>query len=263
MKIMMSRLRKGVLIITVWTLGTSIGYAQYNYFAKSGTIEFEKKVNMYAKLKARVEPGNVSMIRDYEYYRKTEPQFVVTKGTLSFNGKQSVYQGAGPEGALSRVVGREPWALTENTVFTDFESGDVMAVKKVFEEELVVRDRQQDILWKFTNEVRDIAGYECRRANGLVADSIYVVAFYSVDIVPNGGPESFSGLPGMILGVALPHEHVTWFATKVELGERSVKAPQPPKGGREMDREELEVYLRENLSDWGGLGKEAIEAFLL
>ena len=259
----MNILRKGLLIITVWVLGVSVGHAQYNYFARSGTIEFDKKVNMYAKLKARVEPGNVYMIRDYEYYRKTEPQFVVTKGTLSFNGKQSVYRGAGPEGVLSRVVGREPWALTENTVFTDFESGDVMAVKKVFEEELVVRDRQQDILWKFTNEVRDIAGYECRRANGLVADSIYVVAFYSVDIVPNGGPESFSGLPGMILGVALPHEHVTWFATKVELGERSVKAPQPPKGLSEMDRDGLEAYLRENLSNWGDLGSEAIEAFSL
>lgn len=260
---MINILRKGFLIITVWVLGTSIGHAQYNYFAKSGRIEFEKKVNMYAKLKARVEPGNLFMIRDYEYYRKTEPQFVTTKGSLSFNDKRSVYQGDGPTGALSRVVGREPWALTENTVFTDFESGDMTAIKKVFEEEIVVRDTQQDILWKFTNEVRDIAGFDCRRANGLIADSIYVVAFYSVDIVPNGGPESFSGLPGMILGVALPHEHVTWFATKVELGEQSIKAPQLPKGLNEMDRDGLEVYLRENLNDWGGLGREAIEAFSL
>ncbi len=30
-----------------------------------------------------------------------------------------------------------------------------------------------------------------------------------------GGPESFAGLPGMIPGVALPHDNVTWFATRV------------------------------------------------
>jgi GLPGLI family protein len=46
-------------------------------------------------------------------------------------------------------------------------------------------------------------------------DSIYVVAFYTDQIPVSGGPESFTGLPGMILGVALPYEHITWFATKV------------------------------------------------
>lgn len=239
-------------------------YAQYHYFVKSGTIEFEKKVNMYAKLKARVEPGNMYMIRDYEYFRKTEPQFVVTKGSLSFNSKQSLYRDTGREGAISRVVGREPWAMTKNRVFTNFESGDVIAVKTVYEEGIVVRDKQPTILWKFTNESRDIAGYECRRANGLIGDSVYVVAFYSVDILPNGGPESFSGLPGMILGVALPHENVTWFATKVELGEAEpVKAPAIPERAEQMDREGLEKYLRKNLKNWGDRGGEAMKAFLL
>ncbi len=47
-------------------------------------------------------------------------------------------------------------------------------------------------------------------------DSIYVVAFYTDEILTTGGPESFTGLPGMILGIAIPHEHVSWFATKVE-----------------------------------------------
>jgi GLPGLI family protein len=34
-----------------------------------------------------------------------------------------------------------------------------------------------------------------------------------------GGPENFSGLPGMILGIAMPRANVTWFATKLELAE--------------------------------------------
>jgi GLPGLI family protein len=46
-------------------------------------------------------------------------------------------------------------------------------------------------------------------------DSIYVVAFYTDQIPVSGGPESFTGLPGMILGIALPYEHITWFATKI------------------------------------------------
>jgi GLPGLI family protein len=166
--------------------------------------------------------------------------------------------------AGSPVAAREPWVVVRNTVFTDFKSSEVMIVKNVFGEDIAVKDDQSGILWKFTNEVRDIAGYECRRANGLIGDSVYVVAFYSVEIIPKGGPESFSGLPGMILGVALPHENVTWFATRLELGEAGpIKAPVVPNRIKQMDRGELEIYLRENVKDWGDLGLEALKAFLL
>ena len=50
-------------------------------------------------------------------------------------------------------------------------------------------------------------------------DSVYVIAFYTDQITTTGGPESFNGLPGMILGVAIPRINTTWFATKLELVE--------------------------------------------
>ena len=91
-----------------------------------------------------------------------------------------------------------------------------MSQKTVFEQTFLVEDTLRRIKWKITDETRPIAGFNCRRANALIMDSICVVAFYTDEILTTGGPESFSGLPGMILGIALPHEHITWFATKVE-----------------------------------------------
>jgi GLPGLI family protein len=41
-------------------------------------------------------------------------------------------------------------------------------------------------------------------------DSVYIVAFYAEDIHVSSGPESFTGPPGMILKLSLPHEHVIW-----------------------------------------------------
>lgn len=260
------KILKGLLMLMVVALlDLQTAYGQYNYFAKSGRIEFEKKVNMFAKLKARLPPGNVYMQKDYEEYRRTMPQFVTTKTSLSFNNEESLYQVVEtPSLSGSRVAAREPWAVAKNTVFTDFESEEMVVLKDVFGEDIVMADKQPDILWKFTNEVRDIAGYECRRANGLIGDSVYVVAFYSVDILPKGGPESFSGLPGMILGVALPHEHVTWFATKVELVDKvQIEAPEAHNRAKQMNRRELDAYIRENLKNWGDLGTEAMKAFLL
>ncbi|ULT40412.1 GLPGLI family protein [Niabella defluvii] len=42
-----------------------------------------------------------------------------------------------------------------------------------------------------------------------------MVAFYTDEIITKAGPESFNGLPGMILGLAIPHQHITIFATSV------------------------------------------------
>lgn len=78
------------------------------------------------------------------------------------------------------------------------------------------------ITWRMTDEYREIAGYNCRRANGLTPDSIYVVAYYANELPVSGGPESINGLPGMILGLVVPSQHVSYFANKVELSNQVV-----------------------------------------
>ena len=91
----------------------------------------------------------------------------------------------------------------------------MQTLKQAFEKSFLVKDSIKKIKWKLTDETREIAGYQCHRANALFFDSIYVVAFYTDEILTKGGPESFNGLPGMILGIAIPHQHITIFATKV------------------------------------------------
>jgi GLPGLI family protein len=75
-------------------------------------------------------------------------------------------------------------------------------------------------------------------------DSIYVVAFYSDQIVVRGGPESFWGLPGMIMGVVLPHEYTTWYATKVYLEPKSFMN-SGLKDNKTIRRSDLERLLAE------------------
>jgi GLPGLI family protein len=114
-----------------------------------------------------------------------------------------------------------------------------------------------------TSETRNIAGFECRRANALIMDSIYVVAFYTDEIITPGGPESFCGLPGMILGVALPHQHVTWFATK--LIDESLKPAdfKIPTKGKVVTNASLKESLKESLKDWGKYGVKYIQQAVL
>lgn len=244
-------------------LCSQFSFAQHAYFVESGKIEFEKKVNMFAKLKDRAKEDNFFAEKIYEDYRKNQPQFVTSKSTLTFSPEGSVYQFVEQESQRSSFV-QDPWLMAQNNVYRNFNTDSVVAIRKVYDESFVVKDKKQDILWKITAETREIAGYNCRRANGLIQDSIYVVAFYAEEIIPTGGPESFSGLPGMILGAALPHENVTWFATKVELTKPIVKAPTEfPRRAKQVSRKELEESLRKSMKGWGVWGNDALKAFLL
>lgn len=250
------------LCILTFMLNTTSGFAQHAYFVESGKIEFEKKVNMFAKLKDRTKSSTFGE-KIYEEYRKSQPQFVTSKSTLSFSLEKSVYKFEEQENQQMGFFS-DPWLMVKNTVYRNFKTDSLVSVRNVYGEEFVVTDKKQDVLWKLTNETREIAGYQCRRANGLIRDSIYVVAFYADEIVPSGGPESFSGLPGMILGLALPHENITFFATKVELTKPELNGPiAAPRRAKKISGTEYEDYLKKAMKNWGEWRIDAFKAFVL
>ena len=56
-----------------------------------------------------------------------------------------------------------------------------------------------------------------KKAVTKICDSVVVVAFYTDQIPVQAGPENFNGLPGMILGIAVPRLGTTIFATSISL----------------------------------------------
>lgn len=67
-----------------------------------------------------------------------------------------------------------------------------------------------------TDNTRKLAGYECRMAIYRKNDSTNLYAWYAEELVPSVGPETFSGLPGTILGLATEDGGVVYFAKSVE-----------------------------------------------
>ncbi len=86
-------------------------------------------------------------------------------------------------------------------------------------------------------------------------DSVFVVAFYTDEITVPGGPESFSGLPGTILGLVINRVHTTWYATKVEVNSVDEKDIVPPQKGEKTNEEHLKEALKKAMSDWGEYGQ--------
>jgi GLPGLI family protein len=225
---------------------------QNTIFLTEGKIEFEKKLNLYAQLDDDAWS---------DQQKKTMPQFKTSYFDLLFSGNKTLYRPGRENPDNSRLA---PQPAEDNIIYSDLDNAKMIAQKKVFEQIFLVEDSVRKIRWKITDETRTIAGLECRRANALVMDSIYVVAFYTDEIISSGGPESFSGLPGMILGIALPHQHVTWFATRVQAIKVDEGALPAPQKGKKVTNASLKETLTESLKNWDRkFARQYIQATLL
>lgn len=238
--------------------------AQHAHFTTSGKIEFDKNMNMYALIKKRFNKDNESFMQQiYDIYVKNNPQFRVLKSTLTFSDNKTLFVPIEPEATRNNYFGDSPVTSQPNTIYADYNTNMQIAQKAVFEETFLVKDTMRKFKWKITDETREIAGYTCRRANGIMLDSIYVVAFYTTEIPVSGGPESFNGLPGMILGVALPHENLTWFAKKVTDTSLPANAVVPPKKGKTVDYKTFWDTIHKATKDWGEWSRDYLKGFAL
>jgi GLPGLI family protein len=238
--------------------------AQHAHFTNSGTIEFERRTNAYALIQKSINKDNEAWLQPaFDYYKKNNPQFKVLTAKLTFNDDKTLFTPTEADPPANLIMSDSPMLNQYNTIFSDLTTQSGVTQKKVFEQTYLLKDSLRKIKWKITDETRDIAGYTCRRANGLYLDSIYVVAFYTTRIPVPGGPESFNGLPGMILGVALPHENMTWFATKITTVSVADNTLVAPKKGKVTNEKDLLKTLETASEGWGRLGKLYIKGFML
>ncbi|WP_207424659.1 GLPGLI family protein [Desertivirga brevis] len=256
---------KYILTIVCSILTGLSASAQFVNFPSEGVIQFEKRVNMFAIFKRAINKDNESYMQmAFDQYKKTQPQFKTLKSTLSFSSGATLYTPQPDQQAAGQnFMSFHPAASQPNTTYIDLNSRTFITQKNIFEQNFLVKDSIRNIKWKITDETREIAGYHCRRANAIVMDSIYVVAFYTDKIPVSGGPESFTGLPGMILGVALPHENITWFATSVTEKSGHAATIKPPTKGKPQTNTELKKTVENSMKDWGAIGKEALKPIML
>lgn len=123
------------------------------------------------------------------------------------------------------------------------------ANKEISGTEVHTMDSLPRYSWKIFEETRNIQGYECIKAETIIFDSIVVVAFFTPELLPESGPESFNGLPGTILGLVIPFLQTTYLAKSINPLTASIKSLKPI--GKQMEKKDLEKKLVDIYKDWG------------
>lgn len=190
------------------------------------------------------------MSRTYmEQMVSKSPETAVLERKLSFRGNETYFEPMPRE--QNQLVTQMLMMLDNGAkVYQNLEKEQVSMAMDFGGSAIVVQDSLTDVKWKITNEYRNIAGYDCRRANGITLDSVYVVAFYTDQIPTSGGPGSIHGLPGMILGFVVPEQHFNIYATKVEMTAPTIKTDIFKKKDKPNTRREVKAKMKEVMGQW-------------
>jgi len=229
-------MKKYIICFSLFIIHYSL-FAQ-DIFISKGQIEFEKKVNVYKNLDDQNKDNNDGF--DWiSTVKKQIPEWNTTYFNLYFDDNKTMYK---PGREVNQGTKGPDWfqdPAQNNIVYCNFEIKQSVSQKSVFESMFLISDSLRKANWKITNDVRDIAGFKCRKATTIIMDSVFIVAFYTDQITTSGGPESFNSLPGMILGLAVPRLHTTWFATKVEVTDPLPATFIPPVKGKKANNADL------------------------
>lgn len=233
-------------IIIFFVLATINAGAQQ--FINSGMIEFEVRTNNH---KAFGDGIFAEMFKD------KMPQFSTSWYDFTFDNNKSLYKFDRRDEKT-----KLPWSRGEdedNTWFNNYGSGTFVQQKFVFDNTYLLNDSLLKIDWKLVpNETRDIAGFNCRKAVGIIFDSVYVFAFYTDEIMISGGPMGINGLPGMILGITIPRMYTSWIATKLQVNGVNTAIITEPQKGKKKKATELQETVKKATSDWGSWGQQAV-----
>ncbi len=251
-------MKKYLYIVVALLAFTQFSKAQTADFINSGHIVYERKSQMQKSIQEFVNLHPYMKNQSAEimgmYNNKYKP-FQVTTYDLYFTPDKSFYSTQEKQPDTHQEFDRMfDLPGQDNKVFTDYTTGKRLSTKAIFGNVLNIADSIETIKWRITEETREIAGFDCRRANGLIHDSVYVVAFYTTQIRPSMGPESFHGLPGMIMGLSLPYLHSTWFATQVfpTVDPTKITETQINKKNKTVNEKEFQSTIKTISNNMGG-----------
>lgn len=212
----------------------------FSQLVTTGKITYERKTNLMKKFtderaKRFINESNKNKIDVFELY---------------FNDSLSVFLPA-ETGEKQDMMS---WMTNKNTVVQNIQSGSRLSILSIWGELAYVQDSLVNRQWKITDSKRKIGKYQCTKAIFQMNDSTRIYAWFSEDIIPSIGPETFRGLPGAILGLATEDGGVVYFAKKVELVTPDFEKITPKVGkSKTYTQQELKDKLQAQFGDkpWG------------
>ncbi len=214
-----------------------VSYAQL----KEGKIVYEQKVDMYRRMQD-------------EQMKAMVPQFRTSKFELNFADGQSIYKMQEEEPDITENNGNGNVVMKfgggSNEFYKNFVTHKQIEKKELAETDYIIEDSLRHINWKLVDTIKNILGYNCKKATGKTERGNDIEAWYTEDIPVSSGPETFNGLPGMIMQIDVNKGEIVITALNLEksANKKELKVPSKGKKITPKDFEKLQKEIFGNQS---------------
>ena len=246
------------------------------YESKTSTADFKKRFEGNKD----ITPEMAKMIED-RMKKMSEKTFV-----LNFDKNTSIYKeeekldAPGTQGGGMRMMGSMMGG--GGTFYKNVKDKSYLVDKEFMGKEFLVKDSLTKIKWKMESETREIGGYVCMKATAVKPASksdfrnfrpkekkegektdgdkktnfmsdvelpkdINITAWYTPEIPVNQGPESYWGLPGLILEVN--DGKTTIICSKVVMNVKEKAEIKAPTKGKEISQKEYDEVVTAKMKE--------------
>ncbi len=205
-----------------------------NIFAQTTIIDYERRANIEYQLRNIKDPARRAMVTEV----LSQPTYFQL-----INAKEySVYRKTNSD-EFSSAEGVSYESVSKQT-YKDFTTSLYYKESTLNGKNYIIKDTIESYNWKFKDETKMIAGYNCKKAIA-ESDTEEITAWITKDIVLNDGPDIYSVNDGTILGLEFKEE--SYLATKVSVSDKSISLSKPDKG-EIISQEEYDKKLSEFMS---------------
>ena len=171
------------------------------------------------------------------------------KMKLIFNTNESLYTHNSEQGETED--GSYSWRHSELRLYRNFEKDRKTDIIEMLGKTYIVDDSLHTPTWKIGNQIKDVAGYICMKAE--TEDPIKkqkITAWFAQDIPVPAGPERYNGLPGVILELNLNDGDVIIEATSVAFKKPTPDDLKLPKTkGKKINDAAYDAILRQHIAE--------------
>jgi GLPGLI family protein len=229
-----------LIFLSAWSLSS---IAQVDL---SGRVEYQKKVKFELKGMENMPEEMQNMMPSD---RKTNHELLFSPEASLFQNAKNVDNNVNVSGDMGggnqvQIEIREP----ESYVYFEYSKNELVEETEFMTRRFLITTPTDTTKWQITGSQREILGHKCIEAK-LVDSKDGLTAWFTPEIAIPTGPDSFTGLPGLILALETESKDMIIEATKIEMGNIDRKDIKKPKKGKKVTNKEFEKIRAEKMKE--------------
>ncbi|HLK98171.1 MAG TPA: GLPGLI family protein [Hymenobacter sp.] len=214
-----------------------------------GVVSYKRKTHWIKIIGRMTYLSQEEKDRAAQTWKNFEEENNAEKMKLAFNASESLYTYASEQGESDD--GKYSWRNRDLQLYRNFGKDRKTEVEEMLGKTYIVEDSLHTPVWKIGNQIKDVAGYICMKAE--TEDPIKkqkITAWFAQDIPVPAGPERSHGLPGLILELSLNDGDVVIEATGVTFRPLTPDDLKLPKlKGKKINDAAYDALIRQHIAD--------------